>query len=78
MITGRPGDGKCRRMPFYDIVWRRDGEEIFRCARHAANEADAIAGGERDFAKHIKRHVQCDLEGTTVEVRLIASRHEET
>ncbi len=65
-------------MQFYEIIWRRDGEEIYRCARHAANETDAIAGGEKAFVKHIKPHVQCDLEGTTVEVWLIASRHEET
>jgi hypothetical protein len=59
----RPG------MQFYEIIWMRDGEEIYRCSRHAANEADAIAAGERDFAKHIKARVQGDLEGTTVEVR---------
>ena len=35
------------------------------------NEADAIAEGERDFAMHIKPHVQCDLEGTKVEVRAV-------
>jgi hypothetical protein len=56
-------------MQFYEIIWMRDGEEIYRCSRHATNEADAIAAGERDFAKHIKPHVQCYLEGTTVEIR---------
>jgi hypothetical protein len=61
----RPG------MKFYEIVWKRDGEEIFRMYRHASNEADAIAAGEADFAKHIKHHVQDDLECTTVEVRPI-------
>jgi hypothetical protein len=55
-------------MPFYEIIWTRHDVEIYRCSRHAANEADAIAGGERDFAIHIKPHVQCDFEGTTVEV----------
>jgi hypothetical protein len=58
-------------MKFYEIIWTRDGGEIYRCSRHAANEADAIAGGERDFAMHIKPHVQCDLEATTVEVRAV-------
>ena len=58
-------------MQFYEIIWMRDGEKIYRCSRHAANEADAIAEGERDFAMHIKPHVQCDLEGTKVEVRAV-------
>src|SRR5215475_13605922 len=58
---------------FYEVVWKRHGEEILRHALHASDEADAIARGEAINAELIKRDQGDDLKGTTVEVRLLSA-----
>jgi hypothetical protein len=60
-------------MRFYEVVWKRDGQEIYGCSIHADDEADAIVRGEAVHAELIKRHQGDDLKGATVEVRLLSA-----
>lgn len=53
------------RMKFFECVWKRNGEEIFRLLMHATDEADFMAKAKALLAA---RPISDNLENTTVEI----------